>query len=239
MFWPRALHYTATLIVISLLSPSEKPKIVYFRSHAFVWASNSPATGCVSEMLVVPQPIGVRVLTSWPIVAFGSIPALMHHFWWDNFHFQSFQIAMPKREAESELPGDESHQEKRTPKFSGRVRYRTGSVHCTINAERQACEVQRLLLQFLVECTASNNTSAWSVTSTKEKREEVHWRFPINFYGLWHNLSGDAFHKFLCSAQYRSLCSRSWHLFWRTFLQKRIAKEDHICTLRSKCNYYT
>ena len=34
----------------------------------------------VSEMLVVPQPIGVRVLTIWPIVAFGSIPAFMGHF---------------------------------------------------------------------------------------------------------------------------------------------------------------
>ena len=38
---------------------------------------------------------------------------------------------------------------KRTPKFPGRVLYRTVSVRCKIIAERQAYEVQRLLLQFL------------------------------------------------------------------------------------------
>ena len=62
-----------------------KTKIVYFWSHACVWASNSRATGCtcaffVSEMSIVPQPISVRVLTSWPIIAFGSIPTLVRHF---------------------------------------------------------------------------------------------------------------------------------------------------------------
>ena len=56
---------------------------------------------------------------------------------------------MPKRETESELLGDESRQKKCTPKFPGRVLYRKVSVCCTINAERQACEVQRVLLQFL------------------------------------------------------------------------------------------
>ena len=62
-----------------------KTKDVYFWSHVCVWASNSSATGCayaffVSEVLVVPQPISIPILTSWPVVAFGSIPALMHHF---------------------------------------------------------------------------------------------------------------------------------------------------------------
>ena len=97
----------------------QKTKIIYFWSYACMWASNLPATSCacaffVSEMSVVPQPIGIRVLTSWPIVAFGSVPALMLCVtsWWD-FRFQSLQIAMPKREAESELPGDKSRQKKR------------------------------------------------------------------------------------------------------------------------------
>ena len=57
----------------------------FFWSHVCVWASDSPATGSacaffVSEMLVVPQPIGIHVLTRWPVVAFSSIPALMCHF---------------------------------------------------------------------------------------------------------------------------------------------------------------
>ena len=38
---------------------------------------------------------------------------------------------------------------KRTPKFLRRVSYRKVSVRCTINAERQACAMQHLLLQFL------------------------------------------------------------------------------------------
>ena len=148
-------------------------------------------------------------------------------------HFKS-----PCRSKKPKVSSQVSSQKKCTPKFPGRVWYRTVSVCCMINTERQACEVQRLLLQFLAECMTSNNASTWSVTSTKEKREEVHWRLPINFYGLWRNSSVDAFHKFLCITQYRSVFSRSWHLFWRTFLQKWIAKEDHICTRRSKSNYY-
>ena len=38
---------------------------------------------------------------------------------------------------------------KNTPTFPGRVLYSKVSMHCTINAEHQACEVQHLLLQFL------------------------------------------------------------------------------------------
>ena len=55
---------------------------------------------------------------------------------------------MLKQGAESKLPGDESRQ-KNTPKFLGRAFYRKVSVHCTINTERPACEVQHLLLLFL------------------------------------------------------------------------------------------
>ena len=61
-----------------------KTKIVFW-PLACAWASNSPATSCahaffVSEVLVAPQPISIHVLTSWPVVAFSSIPALMRHF---------------------------------------------------------------------------------------------------------------------------------------------------------------
>ena len=99
-----------------------------------------------------------------------------------------------------------------------------------------ASSVLGIFLSPMAECTMSNNASTWSVTSTKEKRLEVCWRFPINFYGLSDavitafgcNSSGDAFRKFLCSAQHHCLCSRSWHLFWHMFLQKQILKTDHI-----------
>ena len=119
---PRALHYAATLMVISLSSPSEKNNTLFLIPCIRVgikFASNQLWVCLfVSEMLVVPQPVGIHILTSWPIVVFGSIPALMRHFL----------------------------------------------------ARRLPFSVIRLLLQFLAECTMSNNASTWSVTSTKEKR---------------------------------------------------------------------
>ena len=220
-----------------------------------MWASDSAATFFVSEVLAVPQPVSVRILTSCPIVVFGSIPALLHHFLAKRLPFSI--ISNRHAEARSWKWAPEWWIScfflKRTPRISRKSIYRKVSAHCTISAECQACEVQLMLLQFLgffcrpwqnvrcqtthqLECTMSNNASTWSVTSTKEKRLEVRWRFPINFYGLWDavitafgcNSSGDAFHKFLCSAQHHCLCSRSWHLFWHMFLQKQILKTDHI-----------
>ena len=87
-----------------------KTKIVYFRSHACVWASSSPATGCmcaffVSEVLVVPQPISIHVLTSWPIVAFGSIPALMRHFLARRFPFSIILNCHAKARSWKQAPG--------------------------------------------------------------------------------------------------------------------------------------
>ena len=79
---------------------------------------------------------------------------------------------MPKQGAESELPGDESHPKKRTPKFPGRVRYRTISVHCTISTECQACEVQRLLLQFLAECTTRQLEASHQQRKSERKYAE-------------------------------------------------------------------
>ena len=49
---PRALLCAATLMIISLHSSLRKTKIVNFRSHAFVWASNSLATGEVQRLLL-------------------------------------------------------------------------------------------------------------------------------------------------------------------------------------------
>ena len=71
--------------------------------------------------------------------------------WWDDFLFQSFQIAMPKREAESELLGDESCQ-KNAPKFLGRV--------CT---EQFLCVVQSTQSAKHVKCSACFFSSWWNV----------------------------------------------------------------------------
>ena len=152
----------------------------------------------------------------------------MCHFLSRRLPFKIISNRRAEARSRKQAPGWWISPKKFPPKFPGIVWYRTVSVCCMISAECQACEVQRLLLQFLAECTTSNNASAWSVTSTKEEWSELRWRFPINVYGLWRNSGGDTFQKIFCSTQYRSLCSRSRHLFWRTFLQKQIAKEDHI-----------
>ena len=81
---PRALHYAATLTVISLRRPSEKQKLFIFDPMCScghqIRQQPVVCVPLVSEMLVVPQPIGVCVLTSWPIVAFGSVLALTCHY---------------------------------------------------------------------------------------------------------------------------------------------------------------
>ena len=66
---PRALYYTAMLMIISLCSPSEKQQQMFI----FVLMRSCGHQICqqpvvrvpfLSEMLVVPQPIGIHVLTS-------------------------------------------------------------------------------------------------------------------------------------------------------------------------------
>ena len=93
----------------------------------------------VFEMLVVPQPIGVCILTSWPIVAFGSIPAFMRHFLARRLPFSIISNAMPKWEAESELPGDESGQKNAHQNF--REEYYTEQFLCVVRSTQSAKHV--------------------------------------------------------------------------------------------------
>ena len=134
----------------------------------------------VSKMLVVPQPIGVRVLTSWPIIVFGSIPTLMRHFLARRLLFSIISNHHAKARSWKWAPRWWISPKKRTPKFSGRVRYRTISVHCTISTECQACEVQRLLLQFLAECTTRQLEASHQQRKSERKYAED---FPLIFMG--------------------------------------------------------
>ena len=220
-----------------------KTKSVYFQSHACMWALTSPATGCacpffVSDVLVVPQPIGRLRLTSWPIVTFGSVPALLHHFMVRRLPFSVISNHHDWKPA----PGGWISSKKCTPKFPGRVLYRNVSVHCTISVEHQACEVQHLFLQFLgLFCRPWQNV--WrqkarqlEVSHQQRKSDRKYAEdFPWIFMGcempssqhldvIWVEMLFTN-----CSAEHHSLCSRSWHLFWRTFfLQKWGVKEDHV-----------
>ena len=124
-------------------------------------------------------------------------------------------------------------QKKRTPKFPGRVLYRTVSVHCTINTERQACEVQRLLLHFLgLFCcpwwNVQHRTTCHLEASHQQRKNDRKYAedFPLIFMGCDIIRAETLFTNFFVVHNI-ALCSRSWHLFWRTFPQKRIAKEDH------------
>ena len=168
---PRAQHYAHDHITTLSLRKT------FFFKFSIPWvrvgikfASNQLCVCLfVSEMLVVPQPIGVRVLTSWPIIAFGSIPAFMRHFLARQLPFSIISNHHAETRSWKQTPGWRISPKKRTPTFPGRVLYRTVSVRCTINAEPTS-SVLGTFLSPMLECTTSNNASAWSVTSTKEKR---------------------------------------------------------------------
>ena len=140
---PEGTHYTATLKIISLHSPPQKTKIVYFRSCARVWASNVPVTGCtclffVSVVLVVPQPVDIRVLnqlTSCSVWfnsrSYVSLPGEMTPVF---NHFKS-PCRSEKRKASSQVISQKNtHQT-----FREEYIYRKVSVHCTVSAEHPAC----------------------------------------------------------------------------------------------------
>ena len=140
-----------------------------FLSHACVWVF-------VSVMTVVPQPNGVRVLTSWPIVAFGSIPALMRHFLARQVPFSIILNRHAEARAESKLPGDESCP-KKTAHLNFQEEHYTETFLCIVQSTQSAkhvkCSASSVLGTFLspiAECTMSNNASTQNVTSTKEKR---------------------------------------------------------------------
>ena len=61
----------------------------------------------------------------------------MRHFREDDFCFQSFQIAMPKQKAESELLGDKSRQKAAHQTFREEYMYRKVFVHCMIAQSTQ------------------------------------------------------------------------------------------------------
>ena len=158
---------------------------------------------------------------------------------------------MLKREAESELPGDEACQKKCTPKFPGRVLYRKVFVHCMINAECQACEVQCLLLLFLgLFCHPWRNvrrrTTRQLETSHQQRKSDRKYAedFPLIFMGcetqyldvirtktLFTNFF--VVHNIALSAADHDICSGT--RFHKSELRRRM-----ICiyTLRSKSNYY-
>ena len=212
---PWALHYTATIMITTL------------SLRDFFWFIFNPMRACghqihqqlvahvpffVSEVSVVPQPIGVRILTGWPVVVFSSIPALMHHFLVRRLPFSIIS------NCHAEAPGWWISPEKRTPKFLGRVLYRKVSVHCTINTEHPACEVQHLVLPFLgPSCRPWRNVRHRTMhqleVSHQQRKSDRNYAEDFPFYGLWdavltafwRNSCGDAFYKFLCSAQHRSL----------------------------------
>ena len=169
---PRALHYAATIMIVSLRSPSE---ILFILDplHACGHQMRQQPVACaffVSEMLVVPQPISIRVLTSWPVVAFSS-PLLCVTSWQDNFRFQSFQMAVPKQ-----APGWWVLSKKLHTKVSWKIVIQKSL--CALYIQRRAPNMWRAVpassvlgtfLSPMAECTMSNNTSTRNVTSTKDE----------------------------------------------------------------------
>ena len=64
-------------------------------------------TFCVvfTQGLVVPQPISIHVLTSGPIVAFSSVPALMRHFLVRRLLFSIISNHHAEARSRKQVPG--------------------------------------------------------------------------------------------------------------------------------------
>ena len=110
----RALRYAATLMIISLCSPSEKQKL-------FIFDLMRSCGHQIRQQPVVRVPFcvwGVGCATANRRSRFNHLTNHSVQFkirfyassWRGDFCFQSFQIAISKWEAESELLGDGSRQ---------------------------------------------------------------------------------------------------------------------------------
>ena len=147
----------------------------------------------VSEMLVVPQPINVRVLTSWPIIAFGSIPALMRHFLSRRLLFSVIsnhhaEVRSRKRALGWWILPKNAHQ-------NFQEEYDTEQFLCVIVQSTQSAKHVKCSTCFF---------SSWDFSVThgriyaikwcmslkhhinKEKTIEVCWRFPILWVLRWY-----------------------------------------------------
>ena len=124
------------------LSPKNK-RVFFFGSRACMWASNVPATGCMCAFFHVcgvgcaPGNQRSRFKPADQLCHSVQFPLLCIAAWWDSFCFQSFQIAVLKRKAESSWVINLI--QKMHTKLSRKNRYRKVSVHCMINAERWTC----------------------------------------------------------------------------------------------------
>ena len=249
LLYPRALHYAATLMIISLRSPSGKLKLFIFNPMRCVWASNSPATGCTRTFLCLRcwLPVGIRVLTSWPMVVFGSIPALMHHFLVRGPLFSIISNRHAEARSWKWAPGwwisskENAHQN-----FWEEITILMQYDQRRAPSMRSAARASSVLGTF---CCPWHWTVRQLEVSHQQRKSDMKYAedFPLIFMDcetpssqhldvIW---AETLFTNFFCSAQHRCLSSWSWQLFWCMFLQMRIAKEDHyIYMLHWKSNYY-
>ena len=138
----RALHYTAMLMIISLHSAPPPP-----HPHRFLISCMHVGLQCTRNQLRVClfHVCGVGCATANQCSCFKpadhsvQFPLLCVTSWREDFCFQSFQITMPKRKAETEHPDDRSCLKNAHQTFREEYIYRKASVHCMINAERPAC----------------------------------------------------------------------------------------------------
>ena len=173
----------------------------------------------VSVVLVVPQPIGVRVLNQlisrsfwFNSCSFVSLPG-------ETTHFQSFQIAMPKWKLKVSSWVINLVKTLHT-KLSGKNVFAV-MFPCTVWSTQSTKHVKCSACFLGLFCLPWRNVWRWMTCQLEasHQQRESDWKYTKDFvfYGLWDavftafgcNLSRDAFHKFLCSAQHCSLCSQS------------------------------
>ena len=146
---------------------------------------------------------------------------------------------MLKWEAESELPGDESRQKNKLQNFQ--EEYYTEQFLCVVRSTQSAKHVKCSACFFSSWDFSVTHGGMYDIEQLKashqQKKSDKKYAedFPLIFMGCETPSSQHLdviraetlFTKFFVVHNI-ALCSRSWHLFWRTFPQKRIAEEDHV-----------
>ena len=197
---PRALHYD------HITMPPDPPPLPVPKNNN---KNCLFSTTCVHQMC---QQLVAHVPFLWCWLCLTS--------WWDDFCFQSFQIVLPKLKASSQVV---NLVKKRHTKISGK-NIHTEKFPCIVQSMQSIRHVKSSVCFLGLFCRPLQNVWCQMTYQLKvlhqQSKSNGKYAEDFPFYGLWDtvfaafgcNLSRDAFHKILCSAQHHSLCNQS--CFW-------------------------
>ena len=215
-----------------------------------MWASYSPATGCacafLCQMLVAPQPVGVCVLTTWPIVAFSSIPALMRHFLARQLPFSIISNCHAEARSWKRAPRWWISPKKNAHQ-NFREEYDTEQFLCIVQSTQSAKHVKCSACFFSSWRNVRRRTTRRLEVSHQQRKSDMKYAedFPLIFTGcdvIWAEMLFTNFfvvHNISLSAASHDLCSGAH--FHKSKLRRRIIyvryTQNLITTLKIRFCY--